>query len=180
MIMNNALEEKLIKFGYAGKFSDLVYNAGSEDGLAWYWDNFLEKIVSNSKGFYSGAFIRYMIKSEAKMKYTEHLISLHEEKLKEAKITLQKITEEIKTQKSELSLNEWLTKYNLDNNSKTIKQDLELFIKETCYFDFCNPPKKEKKLEEFISEGLYQSPYAGLFRKFITEHKNSSKNEVLP
>lgn len=176
--MNNALEEKLIKFGYAGKFSDLVYYAGSEDGLAWYWDNFLEKIVSNSKGFYSGAFIRYMIKSEAKMKYTEHLINLHEEKLKEAKITLQKITEEIKTQKSELSLNEWLTKYNLDNDSKTIKQDLELFIRESCFFDFFNPYEKEKKLQEFISEGLYQSPYAGLFRKFITNYRNLSQEEL--
>ena len=173
--MNSAIEEKLLKNGYAGDISDLIHYAGSEDGLIWYWDNFLEKVLRNARGFYSGAFIRYKVKSEARVKYTEHLTRLHEEKIRDAKDILEKITAQIKAQKSEISLNEWFIKYNLENDFDSRERDFELFIEESGFFDIYNTQEKDRKLEEFLNAELFPYPYAGLFRNFISEHRNSSR-----
>ena len=66
------LEKKLLKYGYTGHIIDLIDYSGSEDALIWYWENFLEKILSNAKGYYGGAFVRFKIKTEARKKYNAY------------------------------------------------------------------------------------------------------------
>ena len=39
-------------------------------------ENYLEKILSNAKGFYGGAFIRFKVKAEAKEKFEAYLKKL--------------------------------------------------------------------------------------------------------
>lgn len=174
--MINAIEEKLLAYGYAGNVSDLVYYAGSENGLDWYFENYLEKILLNSHGFYAGAFIRYKVKSEARRKYTEHLSKVHEQKIKEAKELLRKIEDQIKNQKSELSLTEWFRKYNQETDFESREADICLFIEQSGHFDIYSSKEKHQKLQEFLEEEMFPSLYAGLFRTFLIEFKKPQQN----
>ena len=168
------IEDKIIKFGYTGSISDLVEYAGSEDGLVWYWENYLEKILTNSKGYYSGAFIRFKVKDEARKKYTLHLEERQQERIKEAREILKKLEEEIKVKKSTLSLLQWYKKYYQDTDLEQRTKDFDNFIEQSGYFEIYSFREKHKKLQELISSTLIPSPYGELFRLFMEKSSEPS------
>jgi hypothetical protein len=164
------LEIKLIKYGYSGRMSDLIKYSGSLDALIWYWENFLEKIIVNSKGFYGGAFIRFKIKAEAKKKYNrykEELSQKEKNKISEQKIAKERLNNiEILEEK----LDGWFTEYSSKDKSCQ-KNDLEKYIWESGNFDF-NPEYKKKELLASIKTPCnLKALHRILFKEFMDEIK---------
>ncbi|HBM17422.1 MAG TPA: hypothetical protein DD381_13930 [Lentisphaeria bacterium] len=175
--MVSCIENKLIQFGYTGQIKDLVEYAGSEDGLVWYWENYLEKIVTNAKGYYSGAFIRYKIKDEAKKRYSQHLEERQQKRIQEAREILKKLEEEIQAKKSTISLLQWFKKYYQETDMEQRTKDFDTFIEQSGFFEIYSYREKHKKLQEFLSSSTIPSPYGQLFRSFM--EKNSEPTPEL-
>jgi hypothetical protein len=172
--MVDCFEQKLIKYGYCGRVSDLIKYSGSIDGLIWYWENFLEKILINSKGFYGGAFIRFKIKTEAKKKYNsyrEKLYSTEKNKLKEQQFVKEKINN---IELYETKLIGWFVDYSLIDKCTQIN-DFKKYIWESGHFDFYSEYQKKEFLRTTRLPCYLKAPNRILFQEFICgfkEYKN--------
>lgn len=167
----DSLEKKLLKYGYTGYIIDLIDYSGSEDALIWYWENYLEKILSNAKGYYGGAFIRFKVKAEARKKYDAYQQKLA--KIEESKANDEKhIKEQIdKARIQEQQLAGWYSGYSRKDKS-TQNADLKNYIYASGYFEFYTNAKKQEFLTKTERPCNLKEPHRFLFQKFYSDtHK---------
>jgi len=165
------LEIKLIKYGYSGRVSDLIKYSGSLEAFIWYWENFLEKILLNSKGFYGGGFIRFKVKNEAMKKYLKH--KKETSLTAKSKLTDKQTTKEHSSKKEieKKQLNSWFVKYSLVNESYQ-KIDLEKYIWNSGQFDYLPEYNRRKFFNETMFPSNLTDHYKSLFKGFITKTKD--------
>ncbi len=140
------LECEIYKYGYLGKFADLICYAGSIDCLSWYWARILKPLIDKSNGYYKkGSFIRYKIRDEAREKNLSMKASsddLNDKSLKEL------ITQKIKYKENEFDFKSDIkrfikTKLNPEDKKVIEKGDFQnideiLIRKEGVLKDFLN------------------------------------------